>query len=122
MSAPFFVHPAKQENKRPVTASDSFFAHWYFHLPNMLMAAAFYTLIGRAIMAMLFRLSPDRVLMRAFAVVTDPILRGVALVTPRVVPPGLVLVFALVWLLLLRMVLFLTAVAFGMRADVMVGG
>lgn len=105
-----------------MTASDSFVAHWYFHLPNMLMAAAFYTLIGRAILAMLFRLSPDRVMMRVFASVTDPILRGVAVITPRVVPPGLVLVFALVWLLLLRMVLFLTAVTFGMRADVLVGG
>jgi YggT family protein len=105
-----------------VTASDSFVAHWYFHLPNMLLAAVFYTLIGRAILAMLFRLSSDRVLMRAFARVTDPVLHAVAAVTPRVVPPGLVLVFALVWLLLLRMVLFITAVAFGMRPSVMVGG
>jgi hypothetical protein len=105
-----------------VTASDSFVAHWYFHLPNMLLAAAFYTLIGRAILAMLFRLSSERVLMRAFATVTDPVLHTVAAITPRVVPPGLVLVFALVWLLLLRMLLFITAVAFGMRPGVIIGG
>jgi hypothetical protein len=71
---------------------------------------------------MLFRLPADRVLMRAFATVTDPVLRTVAAITPRIVPPGLVMVFALVWLLLLRMVLFVTAVAFGMRPQVMVGG
>jgi len=105
-----------------VTASDSFAAHWYFHLPNLLLAAAFYTLIGRVILAMLFRLPADRAMMRVFAHVTDPVLRAVAAITPRVVPPGLVLVFALVWLLLLRMLLFITAVAFGMRPAVLVGG
>jgi uncharacterized protein YggT (Ycf19 family) len=105
-----------------VTASDSFVAHWYFHLPNLLLAAAFYTLIGRAILAMLFRLPADRAMMRVFARVTDPVLHAVAAITPRIVPPGLVMVFALVWLMLLRMALFVTAVAFGMRPQVMVGG
>jgi YggT family protein len=115
------VHPARKGEQANVTASDSFLAHWQFHLPNMLLAALFYTLIGRVILAMLFRLSPERVLMRAFARVTDPVLHAVAAITPRVVPPGLVLVFALVWLMLLRMLLFITAVAFGMRPGVMVG-
>ena len=104
-----------------MTASESFLAHWPFHLPNMVLAALFYTLIGRAILAMLFRLSPERVMMRAFARVTDPVLHAVAAITPRVVPPGLVLVLALVWLLLLRMVLFVTAVAFGMRPGIVLG-
>jgi hypothetical protein len=105
-----------------VTASDSFVAHWYFHLPNLMLAAAFYTLIGRAILAMLFRLPADRAMMRVFARGTDPVLRAVAAITPRIVPPGLVMVFALVWLMLLRIALFITAVAFGMRPQVMVGG
>lgn len=104
-----------------MTASDSFIAHWPFHLPNLLLAALFYTLIGRAILAMLFRLSADRAMMRAFATLTDPVLRATAAITPRVVPPGLVIVFALVWLMLLRMVLFVTAVAFGMRPGVALG-
>lgn len=104
-----------------MTASESFIAHWQFHLPNLLLAAAFYTLIGRIILAMLFRLSPDRVMMRAFATLTDPVLHATAAITPRVVPPGLLLVFALVWLLLLRMALFVTAVAFGMRPGVALG-
>lgn len=105
-----------------MSASDSFIAHWYFHLPNLLLAALFYTLIGRIILGMVFRLGADRAMMRVFAGITDPVLHMAAAVTPRVVPPGLVLVFALVWLLLLRLVLFVTAVAFGMRPSVAFGG
>lgn len=101
-----------------MTATDSFFAHWYFHLPNLLMAAAIYTLLGRAILAMLFGIDSDRAVMRVFANITNPILAVVGVVTPRVVPRGLLVAFAVIWLLALRMALFVTLVAFGMRPSV----
>jgi YggT family protein len=90
-----------------VTATDSLVTHWYFHIPNFLLAAAIYTLIGRYLLSVFFGLDSDRVLMRVFRNVTDPILKVVAMVTPKIVPGGLVIVFAVAWLMALRMALFL---------------
>jgi len=98
-----------------MTAGQSFFAHWYFHVPNFVLAAATYTLIGRYILSLFFRAGSDRVIMRVFTRVTDPILRMIAAITPRIVPNGLVLVFAVVWLLALRMALFLLFALAGFR-------
>ncbi len=111
-AARHFVIPT---HRWSVTATDSFFAHWYFHLPNMVMAAAIYTLIGRYILSLLFRKNPDRVILRVFATVTDPILDAVAVITPRIVPRGLLIVFAVVWLMALRMAWFVTLALFGVR-------
>ncbi|WP_333825010.1 hypothetical protein [Pinisolibacter sp.] len=90
-----------------MTATDSLVSHWYFHLPNFLLAAAIYTLIGRYLLSVFFGVDSDRVLMRVFRNVTDPILKVVAAVTPKIVPRGLVMVFAVAWLMALRMALFL---------------
>jgi YggT family protein len=96
-----------------MTPSQSFFAHWYFHIPNLILAALTYTLIGRYILSLF--LDSDRVIVRVFSTVTDPVLSVVGAITPRVVPSGLVVVFAIIWLLVARIVLFLTLVAFGFR-------
>jgi hypothetical protein len=101
-----------------VTAADSFLTHWYFHLPNLVLAAATYTLIGRWILALFFRRRADTTIMRVFARVTDPILDAVAVITPRIVPRGLLVVFALVWLTALRMGWFLVLVMMGVRFGV----
>jgi len=101
-----------------VSASDSLFAHWYFHLPNFILAAAIYTLIGRYLLSLFFNADSDRVVMRVFRNVTDPILKVVALVTPKIVPRGLLMVFAVVWLLALRMVLFLAFALAGLKPDI----
>jgi len=101
-----------------MTATDSFLAHWYFHLPNLVLAAAMYTLIGHWILGLMFRQRADATIMWVFARVTDPILDTVAVVTPRIVPRGLLVVFALVWLMALRMGWFLLLVMFGVRFGV----
>lgn len=101
-----------------MSATDSFLAHWYFHLPNLVLAAAMYTLIGRWVLGLMFRKRADATIMRVFARVTDPILDAVAAITPRIVPRGLIVVFALVWLMGLRMGWFLLLVMFGVRFGV----
>ena len=111
--------PGAGWNRRSiVTAADSFLTFWYFHLPNMVLAAASYTLIGRWILGLLFRKRADATIMRVFARVTDPILDAVAAITPRIVPRGLVVVLALVWLTALRMGWFLALVIMGVRFGV----
>lgn len=101
-----------------MSASDSLFAHWYFHLPNFILAAAIYTLIGRYLLSLFFGADSDRVVMRVFRNVTDPILKVVALVTPKIVPRGLLMVFAVIWLLAARMALFLAFALAGLKPDI----
>lgn len=101
-----------------MTPTESFLSYWYFHIPNLLMAALIYTLIGRYLLALFFRRNPNVVILRVFARVTDPILRAVRVVTPAIVPNGLLIIFAIGWLTAARMFWFLTCVAAGMRPSV----
>jgi YggT family protein len=96
-----------------MTPSQSFFAHWYFHLPNLAMAALTYTLVGRYILALF--LDQDRVLVRVFNSVTDPVLAVVGAITPRIVPAGLLVVFAMIWLFVARIALFFILAMMGIR-------
>lgn len=98
-----------------MSAQESFLAHWYFHLPNLFLAALIYTLIGRYLLELFFRSRPDAVILTVFRRITDPLLQLVRLVTPAVVPNGLVIVLAIVWLLGLRMFWLLTVLAAGVR-------
>ena len=101
-----------------MTPADSFIQNWWFHIPNLLMSALIYTLIGRYILDLVFGSDSKAVILHVFRCVTDPVLKLVRFVTPAVVPNGLVMVFAIIWLMGLRMFWFLTAVAAGMRASV----
>ena len=96
-----------------MSAADSFLTYWYFHLPNLFLAALMYTLLGRLLLSIFFSPDSTAVVWRVFCQVTDPVLRLVGVVTPRVVPPMLVLAFAVVWCLFLRMVLLIGFAAAG---------
>lgn len=98
-----------------MTPTESLFAHWYFHVPNLIMAALVYTLIGRYLLELVFAKRPDAVLLTVFRQVTDPVVGAVRAITPAVVPDGLVVVCAIVWLMSLRMFLYLTVIAAGVR-------
>ena len=84
-----------------------------FTLPNYLLAAALYTVLGRYMLSVFFKPDSQQVVWRVFTQVTDPIIGAVRVVTPRIVPDGLAMVFTIFWLLILRMVWFLLAVMFG---------
>ena len=98
-----------------MSLQDSFLEHWYYHLPNLAMAAMIYTLAGRWILELLFAKRPDVVILTVFRRITDPVLRLVRTITPRIVPNGLIIVFAMAWLMAARLAWFLTCVAAGMR-------
>lgn len=98
-----------------MTASESFAIYWWYHIPNLLLAALIYTLIGRYLLELLFAKKPDVVILKVFRSVTEPAINLVQLVTPHIVPRGLVAVFTVFWLMAARLFWFLTAVAYGMR-------
>ncbi|KAF0230690.1 MAG: hypothetical protein FD175_1450 [Beijerinckiaceae bacterium] len=85
------------------------FKFWLFHGPNMLLAAALYTLIGRYILSLFFRAQSDLVIWRVFCQLTNPLLHATRAVTPLVVPNGLVMIFAVIWTLILRIVWLMIA-------------
>lgn len=98
-----------------MSLTDSFFEHWYFHLPNLILAALIYSLIGRYVLELLFAKKPDAVIVKVFRQITSPVVRLVRFITPAIVPNGLVIVFAIVWLMVLRMFLYLTVIAAGVK-------
>lgn len=97
-----------------MSVAENFFTYWYFHIPNLVLAALIYTLIGRYLLTLFFRKKPDAVILRVFQSVTDPVLKAIRIITPAIVPNGLVMVLAIAWLMAARMFWFLTCVAAGM--------
>ncbi len=93
----------------------SLLTHWYYHIPDLIMAALIYLLIGRLILSLVVGQSRDIAILRLLNAVTDPLLKGVGAVTPRVVPVGLVIVVAMAWLLAARLALFMGVAATGAR-------
>lgn len=102
--------------------SESFFTHWYFHVPNMIMAALIYTLVGRYLLELFFARKQEAVILKAFRQVTDPVVRFIRMLTPAIVPDGLVVVLSIVWLMALRMFLYLTIIAAGVKPFLGAGG
>ncbi len=98
-----------------MSATDLIIAQWYFHVPNLILAALMYTLLGRFVLSFFFASESKAVIWRVFNQVTDPWLRIVGFVTPRVVPWPLILILSVMWVFVLRIVLLfgLSAAGFG---------
>lgn len=83
-----------------------FWAYWYFHLPNYLLALAMYLVMGRLLLSPFVPPQSANYIWRSFVRLTDPVVRMVAFVTPRQAPPVVLLVFTFLWLFLARIALF----------------
>jgi uncharacterized protein YggT (Ycf19 family) len=93
-------------------------AFWLYNGPNMLLSILLYMLIGRYILSLFFRNQSELVIWRTFCQITDPVLNAVRAITPNIVPHGLVMIFAVFWLLILRVVWLLLAAMFGFLPQV----
>ena len=80
----------------------SLLTHWYFHLPNFILAALMYTLLGRALLGLIVQPDSSNYIWRAFCWLTDPVVAAVALVTPKAAAPVVTWLFGVVWLFWLR--------------------
>jgi YggT family protein len=87
-----------------VTAG-SFLTYWCFHLPNFVLAALMYTLLGRAMLGLFVDADSSNYVWRFFCRITDPVVAAVSVVTPKAVAPVVVWLFGFVWLFWLRVVL-----------------
>jgi len=91
-----------------------FIAYWYFHLPNFVLAALFWTLLGRFVLSLFVPENWDNYIWRAFVRITDPVVRPVRFLTPHIVPPRMTLLLAAVWVFFLRLALFAALAAGGL--------
>jgi YggT family protein len=88
-----------------VDSANSLLAYWYFHLPNFVLAALMYTLLGRAILGLMIDPGSTNYIWRFFCRVTDPVVAAVAVVTPKAAPAVVVWLFGVVWLFWLRVLM-----------------
>jgi hypothetical protein len=84
--------------------SPGYLAHWYYHLPDLMLAALIWLLVARFVLDLLPGRGSDNLLVR-----------GVGYITPRVVPSLLVIACAAAWLLSARVALFVAVSARGVR-------
>lgn len=79
--------------------------YWAFQLPNFVLAALMYTLLGRAALGLIVEPNSQNYIWRFFCRITDPVVAVFAVVTPRAVAPVVLWLFCFVWLFWLRVVL-----------------
>ena len=85
-----------------MNAAQSIASYWYFHLPNFVLAALMYTLLGRALLGLIVQPDSSNYIWRFFCRVTDPVVYAVSAVTPKAASPVVVWLFGVVWLFWLR--------------------
>ena len=88
-----------------MSTAASITGHWYFHLPNFILAALMYTLLGRAVLGLIFEPAANNYIWRFFCRVTDPVVAAVAAVSPKATAPVVIWLFGVVWLFWLRVAL-----------------
>ena len=89
-----------------MTAANPLLTYWYFHLPNFVLAALMYTLLGRAILGVVVDPNSQNYIWRFFCRVTDPVVGVVAIVTPKAAAPAVLWLLAFVWLFWIRVAFY----------------
>src|ERR1700694_3801229 len=101
-----------------MTTGQSLFSFWYFHLPNFILAALMYTLLGRAVLVLLVEPNSKNYIWRFFCRITDPIVGAVAIVTPKAVAPVILWLLAFVWLFWIRVAFYMSVAALGLSPQI----
>ena len=82
--------------------SNTILTHWYFHLPNFVLAALMYTLLGRVLLGFIVPHDSQNYIWRFFCRITDPFVALITPLTPKAVAPVVLWLFGVVWLFWLR--------------------
>jgi uncharacterized protein YggT (Ycf19 family) len=91
-----------------------FWSYWYFHIPNFVLAAVMYTLIGRLVLGFFVPENWDNYIWRFFRLITDPFVKVVRFVTPQLLSHTVVIVFAVLWTMAIRLVYLVTLINLGL--------
>jgi YggT family protein len=88
-----------------MTTGGSLLGSWLFLVPNFILAALMYTLLGRALLGAIVGTDSTNYIWRFFCRLTDPFVALIAVVTPRATAPVVIWLFGVVWLFWLRVAL-----------------
>jgi hypothetical protein len=99
--------------EQAVGTSIPILSYWYYHLPNFVLAALMYTLLGRVLLGLFLEPESTNYIWRFFCRVTDPVVGVVGVVTPKAVVPVVLWLFGVVWLFWLRVLLLYGFLAVG---------
>ena len=80
-------------------------SYWLFNVPNFVLAALMYTLLGRVLLGLIVQPESSNYIWRFFCRLTDPVVAAVSLVTPKAAAPVVVWLLGFVWLFWLRVLL-----------------
>jgi hypothetical protein len=103
---------------RTHVSGNQLFTYWYFHLPNFILAALMYTLLGRALLGLIVQPDSSNYIWRFFCRITDPVVALFAVLTPKATAPVVLWLFGFVWLFWLRVLLLLLFLTFGIAPRV----
>jgi YggT family protein len=90
---------------RTLDTATSIATYWYFHLPNFVLAALMYTMLGRFLLGLMVDADSPNYIWRFFCRFTDPVIGVIAIVTPKVTVPAVLWLFGFVWMFWLRVAL-----------------
>jgi uncharacterized membrane protein len=88
---------------------------WSIEAGSLALAVLSYVLIARLALDLTLGALGTNLAFRALRWVSDPVVRGVGLITPRVVPPPLVTGCALLWIFAARIALVQIGAAIALR-------
>jgi hypothetical protein len=89
--------------------------NWYVEGPSLFLALLSSLLIARLALDLTFGTRGDNSVFRALRWLTNPVVRAVGAITPRVVPGALVTGCAVLWIFAARVALVQVAAAVAMR-------
>jgi hypothetical protein len=101
-----------------MTTGGSLLGSWLFLVPNFILAALMYTLLGRALLGAIVGTDSTNYIWRFFCRFTDPFVALIAVVTPKATAPVVVWLFGVVWLFWLRVALLYAFLAVSTTARI----
>jgi len=94
--------------------TNQFLQYWYYTIPNFVLAAIMYTIIGRVLLSLFFDPESKNYIMRFFVRVTDPVINLFAAVTPKATAPVVLWLFSFVWLFWIRVAMLYAYLLLGL--------
>lgn len=98
--------------------SIEFLRYWYFNVPNYLLAALTYTMLGRVLLGFFVPENWDNYIWRAFLRITNPVVAFTRFVTPLVVAPIWLLFLGALWVHVARVLFTLIMLKLGLTPEI----
>ena len=112
------VYLVRESSEARLETPAQVYAYWYYALPNYVLAALMYSLLARFLLSLFLAPDSPNYIFRFLVRITNPVLAVFGFLTPRAVPPAVLVLFSVVWLLMLRFVFFVAMASAGLAPTV----